>query len=111
MIKNYLIILTLFVFGCQSSPLYEGFKNDFTPEKEVKIFNKSSGSNEVSIPLNGMIIVKENETIYTIANKYKVIPKDVIKDNDLSKPYELKPNQILFLRHENIYIVKKNDTL
>ena len=27
------------------------------------------------------------------------------------KPYELKPNQILFLRHENIYIVKENDTV
>ena len=49
-----------------------------------------------------MIIVKENETIYSIANKYKVIPKDIIKDNNLTKPYELKPNQILFLRHENI---------
>jgi murein DD-endopeptidase MepM/ murein hydrolase activator NlpD len=58
-----------------------------------------------------MIIVKENETIYSIANKYKVIPKDIIEDNNLSKPYELKPNQILFLRHENIYIVKENDTV
>ena len=58
-----------------------------------------------------MIIVKENETIYSIANKFKVIPKDIIEDNNLSKPYELKPNQILFLRHENIYIVKENDTV
>ena len=109
--KNYFIILILFVFGCQTNNLYDGLKTNFGPEKEAKIFNKTSGSNDISIPLNGMIIVKENETIYSIANKYKVIPKDMIEDNNLSKPYELKPNQILFLRHENIYIVKENDTV
>ena len=99
------------MFGCQSNKLYDGLKKDLAPEKEAKIFNKTSSSNNINIPLNGMIIVKENETIYSIANKYKVIPKDIIEDNNLSKPYELKPNQILFLRHENIYIVKENDTV
>jgi murein DD-endopeptidase MepM/ murein hydrolase activator NlpD len=99
------------VFGCQSNKLYDGLKKDLAPEKQAKIFNKTSSSNNMNIPLNGMIIVRENETIYSIANKFKVIPKDIIEDNNLSKPYELKPNQILFLRHENIYIVKENDTV
>ena len=99
------------MFGCQSNKLYEGLKKDLAPEKEAKIFNKNSSSNNRNIPLNGMIIVRENETIYSIANKFKVIPKDIIEDNNLSKPYDLKPNQILFLRHENIYIVKENDTV
>ena len=99
------------MFGCQSNKLYDGLKKDLAPEKEAKIFNKTSSSNNMNIPLNGMIIVRENETIYSIANKFKVIPKDIIEDNNLSKPYELKPNQILFLRHENIYIVKENDTV
>ncbi len=99
------------MFGCQSNKLYDGLKKDLAPEKEAKIFNKTPSSNNMNIPLNGMIIVGENETIYTIANKFKAIPKDIIEDNNLSKPYELKPNQILFLRHENIYIVKENDTV
>ena len=99
------------MFGCQSNKLYDGLKKDLAPEKEAKVFNKTPSSNNMNIPLNGMIIVKENETIYSIANKFKVIPKDIIEDNNLSKPYELKPNQILFLRHENIYIVKENDTV
>ncbi len=109
--KNYYIILIFFVFGCQSNDLRDGLIKDFAPEKEAKIFNKSSGSNKYNIPFNGMIIVKENDTIFNIANKYKVIPRDIIEDNNLSKPYELKPNQILFLRHENTYIVKANDTV
>ena len=109
--KNYFIILIFLVFGCQSNKFYDGLKKDLAPEKEAKIFNKTSSSNNMNIPLNGMIIVRENETIYSIANKFKVIPKDIIEDNNLSKPYELKPNQILFLRHENIYIVKENDTV
>ena len=109
--KSYYIILIFLLFGCQSNKLYDGLKKDFAFEKEAKIFNKTSSSNKMNIPLNGMIIVRENETIYSIANKFKVIPKDIIEDNNLSKPYELKPNQILFLRHENIYIVKENDTV
>ena len=99
------------MFGCQSNKLYDGLKKELAPEKEAKIFNKTSSSNNIIIPLNGMIIVKKNETIYSIANKFKVIPKDIIEDNNLSKPYELKPNQILFLRHENFYIVKDGDTV
>ena len=109
--KFYYVILIFFAFGCQSNKLYDGLKKDFSPEKEAKIFNKTSSSINIDIPLNGMIIVKKNETIYSIANKYKVIPKDIIKDNNLLKPYELKPNQILFLRHDNTYIVKENDTV
>ena len=109
--KSYYIILIFLLFGCQSNKLYDGLKKDLAPEKEAKIFNKTSSSNNMNIPLNGMIIVRENETIYSIANKFKVIPKDIIEDNNLSKPYELKPNQILFLRHDNIYIVKENDTV
>ena len=43
-----------------------------------------------------MVLVNKNETIYSIANKYKVIPKDIISDNNLVEPYNLKENQILF---------------
>ena len=101
----------MIVLGCSQNNLYNDLKNNFSSAKEVTIFNKNTNTNRKYIPLNGMIIVKENETIYSIANKYKVIPKDIIKDNKLVKPYNLNLNQILFLRHENIYIIKENDNL
>ena len=99
------------MFGCQTKNLVEGLKNDYAPETKAIVFNKYEEFIKNNIPLNGMIMVKENETIYSIANKYNVIPKDIIEDNKLSKPYDLKFNQILFLRNKNFYVLKKGDTI
>ena len=99
------------MFGCQTKNLVEGLKNDYAQEKKAIVFNKYEEFIKNNIPLNGMIMVKENETIYSIANKYNVIPKDIIEDNKLSKPYDLKLNQILFLRNKNFYVLKKGDTI
>ena len=105
-------ILLLFILtGCQTTQLVETFKGDFAAENKAVIFNKSSSELKKNIPINGMIFVKKNETIYSIANKYKVIPKNVIDDNNLIKPYILNENQILFLRNKNVYIIKSGDNL
>ena len=99
------------MFGCQTNNLVEGLKNDYAPETKAVVFNKYEELIKNNIPLNGMIMVKENETIYSIANKYNAVPKDIIEDNKLSKPYDLKLNQILFLRNKNFYVLKKGDTI
>ena len=106
-----IILLFLILSGCKTTQLIESVKGDFSPENKAIILNKSSTGLKESIPINGMIFVKKNETLYSIANKYKVIPKDIINDNKLIKPYSLKVNQILFLRNKNIYIVKSGDNL
>ena len=111
MFKLYSITLVLFLFGCQTNNLVKELKNDYAQEKKTIIFNKNEKLNKNKIPLNGMIMVKENETVYSIANKYNVIPKDIIEDNKLLKPFDLKLNQILFLRNKNFYILNKGDTL
>ena len=111
MFKFLLIILALFIFGCQTKNLVEELKNNYGPETKAVVFNKNEALNKIKIPLNGMIMVKENETIYTIANKYNVIPTHIIDDNKLLKPYALKLNQILFLRNKNFYILSKGDTI
>ncbi len=111
MLKFYLIALALFISGCQTNNLVNELKNDYAREKKTIVFNKNDEFKKNEIPLNGMIIVKENETVYSIANKYNVIPKDIIEDNKLLKPYNLKLNTILFLRNKNFYILSKGDTL
>ena len=103
--------MLLFLNSCKTSDLFKNVKDNFAPEKKVTIHNKSNDKEKIDIPLNGMVFVKENETIYSISNKYKVTPKDIIVDNNLIKPYSLKTNQILFLRNKNIYIIKQGDNL
>ncbi|MDC0457625.1 M23 family metallopeptidase [Alphaproteobacteria bacterium] len=106
------IILIFFVLtGCKITQLVKNVEGDFAAENKAIIFNKPSAELKESIPINGMIFVKKNQTIYSIANKFNVIPKHVIDDNDLTKPYILKENQILFLRNKNVYVIKLGDNI
>lgn len=99
------------MFGCQTSNLFEDVKKDFAVEKKVTVFDRSNINRQFQIPLNGMILVNKDDTIYGIANKYKVVPKDIIDDNNLVEPYNLKENQILFLRNKNLYVIRFGDNL
>tara|TARA_A100001015_G_scaffold6651_1_gene8320 strand:+ start:280 stop:1152 length:873 start_codon:yes stop_codon:yes gene_type:complete len=99
------------LFGCQTSNLFEDVKKDFAVEKKVTVFDRSNINRQFQIPLNGMILVNKDDTIYSIANKYKVVPKDIIDDNNLVEPYKLKVNQILFLRNKNLYVIRFGDNL
>ena len=111
MIKILFLFLITFLFGCQTSNLFEDVKKDFAVEKKVTVFDRSNINRQFQIPLNGMILVNKDDTIYSIANKYKVVPKDIIDDNNLVEPYNLKENQILFLRNKNLYVIRFGDNL
>ena len=106
-----ILFLITFLFGCQTSNLFEDVKKDFAVEKKVTVFDRSNINRQFQIPLNGMILVNKDDTIYGIANKYKVVPKDIIDDNNLVEPYNLKENQILFLRNKNLYVIRFGDNL
>ena len=106
-----ILFLITFLFGCQTSNLFDDVKKDFAVEKKVTVFDRSNINRQFQIPLNGMILVNKDDTIYSIANKYKVVPKDIIDDNNLVEPYNLKVNQILFLRNKNLYVIRFGDNL
>jgi len=111
-LRILLVILSFFLLsGCLSQNSVQNLKDDFKQEKQVKVIDKKFVNIKLDIPSNGMIFVKKNENLYSIANKYGVIPFDIIKDNNLIEPYVLKVNQVLFLRIKNIYVIKKQDTL
>ena len=40
LLKLHLIILSLFMFGCQTNNLVQGLKNDYAPETQAIVFNK-----------------------------------------------------------------------
>ena len=111
MIKILSLFFITFLVSCQTSNFFEDVKKDFDVEKNVTVFDRSNINKQFQIPLNGMVLVNKNETIYSIANKYKVVPKDIIDDNNLIEPYNLKENQILFLRNKNLYVIRSGDTL
>ena len=106
-VLSFLILLN----GCLNNKHIQNLKNDYKQVKQVIITDKTLNNKNFSVPLNGIIFVKKNETIYSISNKYKVIPLDIINDNNLREPFDLKINQVLFLRNKNIYVIKQNDTL
>ena len=64
--KFFLIIVLFFFNGCKTSDLFKDVKNDFAPEKKTIVHNQSKNKEKVEIPLNGMVFVKENETIFDI---------------------------------------------
>lgn len=57
-------------------------------------------------------VVKQGETIYSIAKEYNTTPNRIIEDNELTNPNELVVGQtIVILYPKTIYTVEEGDTL
>jgi len=61
-------------------------------------------------------VVKENDTIESIALLYQIPANEIIKANQLEAPYQLEVGQVLSIPDEsyqvfNYYVVKEKDTL
>ena len=67
------------MFGCQTNNLVEGLKNDYAPETKAVVFNKYEELIKNNIPLNGMIMVKENETILALQINIMLFQKILLK--------------------------------
>ena len=87
-----LLLLSLFIQSSCNKSLY--YKKDLSI---VRINNVKN--TKVNFPKDGYIYVKQDETIYTISNKYRVTPKKIIQANNLQSPYTLKVEQKIFLLH------------
>ena len=103
---NSLILLLLSLFIQSSCNKTLNYKKDLSI---VKINNVKT--TKVSFPKDGYIYVKQGETIYTISNKYRVIPKKIIQANNLQPPYTLKVQQKIFLPYPIVHITKDEDTV
>ncbi len=60
---------------------------------------------------NNQITVVGGETLFSISKKHDVLMRDLIKENNLLAPYNLKAGDKLKIPTPNYYIVKSGDTL
>ncbi|MDC3091120.1 M23 family metallopeptidase [Rickettsiales bacterium] len=55
--------------------------------------------------------VKKGDNLYDISKKMSFSINDLIKINNISPPFKIHPNQIIYLPSKNYHIVKRNETL
>jgi len=64
-----------------------------------------------TLPASGVVTVRENDNLYTIATRYRVTPQSVILHNNLSAPFTLRAGQQLKLKATRFHIVMPGDSL
>ena len=79
-----------------------------------------------AVPPDGVITLRQGDTIYTVANRYKVTPRRIILSNNLAPPYDLtgyrqinipKPRTHRVVSGETLdtissrYLVRKDDVI
>jgi len=103
-------------FACSQKPakivnrgknLY-GKNSEFNKEKYQNISRAESKSER---PKNGEVEVAAGDTLYSVSKKYQVTLRDLIKQNDLTPPYNLKAGTKIIIPKPNYYEVKVGDTL
>lgn len=65
----------------------------------------------LTIPNSGIVAVKAGDTIYSISNRYRVTPRQIIRLNNLPPPYSLAGVRSLTLPKPRAHIVKAGDSL
>ena len=65
----------------------------------------------LDIPRSGIVTIKPDDTIYSISNRYRVTPRQIIKLNNLQSPYSLAGIRSLTLPKPRSHIVKDGEDL
>ena len=98
-LKNALIFFLIFLSSCTNGPIVTNIvKGIYTSERANK--------EEVSV-----ITILSGDTLLSIAKKYNLTKKELIKLNKIKKPYILKPGKKLKIPKPKKYKISKGDTL
>ena len=65
----------------------------------------------VDVPPDGVIETRPGDTIYTVANRYRVTPRRVILANELPPPYDLSGRRTIRIPKPRTHTVRRGDTL
>lgn len=82
--------------------------NELNKGKYRDIERESSSSSKLK---NQQIEVAAGDSLYSISKKYQVTLRDLIKQNNLTPPYNLKVGSKMIIPAPNYYEVKSGDTI
>ena len=63
------------------------------------------------VPASGMVEVRENDTLFDVATRYKVTPQSIIETNGLSPPYVLHQGKRLKIIPHRSHVVRHGDSV
>ncbi len=63
------------------------------------------------VPASGMVKVRENDTLFGVATRYKVTPQSIIEENRLNPPYQLREGQALKIIPHRTHVVRHGDSV
>ena len=98
--------LLIIISGCNSDPIFP------LPKKNISnVLVKNISIAKLDFPKDGYVSVDENQTIYDIANRYNILPQEIIRANNLKPPYELSKGQQIYLPYPLMHKVKQNQNI
>ncbi|MEC8088573.1 MAG: LysM domain-containing protein, partial [Pseudomonadota bacterium] len=64
-----------------------------------------------AVPPDGMVTVRDGDTIYALAARYGVPPTSIISDNQIGPPYTVFGGQRLRITPQRTHVVGPEDTI
>ena len=64
-----------------------------------------------AVPANGIVTVRQNDTIYDVATRYEVTPQSIIQENNLSAPFRLRAGEYLKVTPPREHIVRIGESI
>lgn len=110
--KTLGFLLIVSCFACSQKPAQVLNRSKNVYNKKVKNVDVESRAIAPVKAANGnMITVGANETLFAVAKKHQVSLRDLIKQNNLTPPYDIKAGTRLTLPVPNYHEVKTGETL
>jgi murein DD-endopeptidase MepM/ murein hydrolase activator NlpD len=64
-----------------------------------------------AIPPDGRVTVRDGDSLFDIAARYRVPPTSIISDNQIGPPYVVSPDQVLMITPQRVHVVGPEDSV
>jgi murein DD-endopeptidase MepM/ murein hydrolase activator NlpD len=108
--SKFLLFFTVIISSCAQNPATIIDRTDFFYNK-ANSYRYSKSYKDYGKIENGYIEVIKGDTLYGIANYYNISAADIVKANNLEKPYNLKIGSRLKVPQNGYHRVRSGETL